>query len=374
MTKRELELLHLIETNPLISQKELAQHLGIERSSVAVHISNLIKKGIIKGKGYIIEKQPYLLVIGGANMDILGIPEKTLTMEDSNPGYISASPGGVGRNIAENMGHLGLSTKLLTVVGDDLYGSQLLELTKQAGVDVDYIKQCKTIPTSTYMSILDETGNMSVALSDMRIMNELNSTYLKEVDEIIRQAQIIVLDTNLEEEVLRYLVTSYPESLFIVDTVSTAKAMKIKSLLPYLYCIKPNRIEAEILYGQPIQTSSDIQDALNFFKHSGIEHPMISLGAQGVAFLIDTTCMLATQSPLSVINVNGAGDAFTAGLAYGLFHNMPLSETVEIASAAARLTLTEKTTVNPLLSMDLIHQILDQQLIIQKEEKGDNIC
>ena len=53
MTQREAQILQWIQENPLISQQELADRAGITRSSVAVHISNLMKKGYIDGKGYI---------------------------------------------------------------------------------------------------------------------------------------------------------------------------------------------------------------------------------------------------------------------------------------------------------------------------------
>ena len=44
MTQRERQILKWIEENPLISQQELADKAGIARSSVAVHISNLMKQ------------------------------------------------------------------------------------------------------------------------------------------------------------------------------------------------------------------------------------------------------------------------------------------------------------------------------------------
>ena len=53
MTQRERQILRWIEENPMISQQELAEKAGITRSSVAVHISNLMKKGFIAGKGYV---------------------------------------------------------------------------------------------------------------------------------------------------------------------------------------------------------------------------------------------------------------------------------------------------------------------------------
>lgn len=117
MTNREEEILRLIRQNPLISQRELAEELGITRSSAAVHITNLIKKGYIKGKGYVVQEDPYVCMVGGANMDIQGFPGGTFRFRDSNPGSVKLSLGGVGRNIAENMVKLGLMTKLLTVVG-----------------------------------------------------------------------------------------------------------------------------------------------------------------------------------------------------------------------------------------------------------------
>ncbi len=78
MTNREKELLELIKINPAISQKELAKSLGITRSSVGVHITNLIKKGYILGKGYVLSHEEYVSVIGGSNVDIIGFPKKIL--------------------------------------------------------------------------------------------------------------------------------------------------------------------------------------------------------------------------------------------------------------------------------------------------------
>ena len=72
MTQRERQILSLIENNPMISQQELADALQITRSSVAVHISNLQKKGHIAGKGYVLRTGSYAVVVGGVNVDIGG--------------------------------------------------------------------------------------------------------------------------------------------------------------------------------------------------------------------------------------------------------------------------------------------------------------
>jgi len=347
MTIREQEILEYIKLNPMISQQDLANILGIERSSVAVHISNLVKKGIIKGKGYIIEPKKYVLVIGGSNIDILGTPDKTLIMEDSNPGKISTSPGGVGRNIAENIALLGLNCKLLSAVGKDLYGNQILEKTSVSGVDTHYVKQLLTKSTSTYLSILDETGDMKVALSDMSITEDIDITYIKKNEDLIKNASLIVLDTNLEESVLEYIVHTFTESRFIVDTVSTTKAIKIIPLLSKLFCIKPNRVEAEILLNMTINNDDDILSALQLFAKVGITHPMVTLGKKGVAYLNNNKLMIIPSSKISIVNANGAGDAFTAGITYGFYQNKSISDTIKIGNTAAKIALESEKTVNP---------------------------
>ena len=58
MTQREQQILDWITEDPMISQEALAERAGITRSSVAVHISNLMKKGYITGKGYIVHTAP----------------------------------------------------------------------------------------------------------------------------------------------------------------------------------------------------------------------------------------------------------------------------------------------------------------------------
>ena len=106
MTQRERQILNWIEEDPMISQQELADKAGITRSSVAVHISNLMKKGYITGKGYIVHTAPYVTVVGGVNVDIGGQPSNTLVPQDSNPGTVGMSLGGVGRNIEIGRAHV----------------------------------------------------------------------------------------------------------------------------------------------------------------------------------------------------------------------------------------------------------------------------
>ena len=169
MTQRERQILRWIEENPLISQQELADKAGIARSSVAVHISNLMKKGHIAGKGYIVSSAPYAVVVGGVNMDIGGVSAGPLVPADSNPGAVRMSLGGVGRNIAHNMALLGVDTRLLTAFGDDAHAQRIAASCGELGIDISRALQVPGERTSTYLFIAGERGEMALALSDMEI-------------------------------------------------------------------------------------------------------------------------------------------------------------------------------------------------------------
>ena len=150
ITERERQILRWIEENPLISQQELAELGNITRSSVAVHISNLMKKGLIQGKGYILQKNPYIVVIGGVNMDIFGHPDAPLVQKDSNPGHVSLSAGGVARNIAHNLALLGEDVKFISAFGEDAHAAQLAEGCRRVGMD---ISNSLTVPAASPLHI-----------------------------------------------------------------------------------------------------------------------------------------------------------------------------------------------------------------------------
>ena len=164
MTQRERQILQLIEENPMISQQEIAEKLGITRSSVAVHISNLIQKGSIAGRGYVLRHGSYVAVVGGVNVDIGGRSFAPLVEADSNPGKVSISLGGVGRNIAHNMALMGLDVRLLTAYGDDMNGKRVEASCSELGIDVSHALRLSNMDTSTYLYLTDPNGEMGFTI------------------------------------------------------------------------------------------------------------------------------------------------------------------------------------------------------------------
>lgn len=353
MTKRERQLLNWIEENPLISQKELADKAGITRSSVAVHISNLMKKGYITGKGYIVQTAPYVTVVGGVNVDIGGRPSAALVARDSNPGVVSSSLGGVGRNIAHNMALLGLDVRLVTAFGDDLNAQKIAASCAELGIDVS---QSPIIPggrTSTYLFINDEKGDMALAVSDMEIYSHLTPQALAQRRKLLDGSQAVVLDANIPEESIAWLAENCAAPLF-ADPVSTAKAVKMKPVLGRLHTLKPNRLEAELLSGVPITGRESLNRAADALLETGLHRVFISLGAEGV-FAADRSGRVQLPClPAKLVNATGCGDAFMAAIAWAYLRGTDLEETASAGLAASAIAMEGRETINPLMSEDVL--------------------
>ena len=248
-TKREAELLRLINSNPMISQDQLSEKLGITRSSVGVHISNMVNKKLIKGRGYITDTEEFVSIIGGANIDLQGSSDNKLALNDSNPGEISMSTGGVGRNIAENLSRISVTSKIFSYVGIDSLGDFLINETQSAGVDTSYIKKHPTLPTSQYLSILDDNKDMLVSISDMRIINEMSIEDIKSFSNVLNQSSVIVIDTNIPVDVIKYITDEFSHLPLFLDPVSISKASKIVDIIGKFHTVKPNKLEAELITG-----------------------------------------------------------------------------------------------------------------------------
>lgn len=349
MTQRERQILNWIEADPMISQQELAERAGITRSSVAVHISNLMKKGCIAGKGYIVTRSPYVTVVGGMNMDIGGWPGEELVAQDSNPGRVRMSPGGVGRNIAHNMSLMGLDVRLLTAFGDDVYAQKLAAVCGELGID---ISQSPVIPgghTSTYLFINDQQGDMQLAVSDMDIYRNLTPRVLAGRKQLLEGSQVVVIDTNLPAESIAWLADNCHAPIF-ADPVSTVKAEKLRPVLGKLHTLKPNRLEAELLSGVPITDTDSLHRAARTLLETGLHRVFISLGADGV-YAADQSGSVTLPAPKAeMVSTTGCGDSFMASLTWAYLQGSDLERSARAGLAASSLTMESAETIHPSMS------------------------
>ena len=353
MTQREREILQLIESDPMIQQQDIADKLGIARSSVAVHISNLTKKGYIAGKGYVLRTGNYAVVVGGVNVDIGGRSNAPLIAADSNPGTVNVSLGGVGRNIAHNLSLMGADVRLMAAYGDDMHGQQVVNSCASLGIDLTHALKVPGGTTSTYLYLTDEKGEMALAVSDMSICEKVTPEYLNENLALLQNARVVVADANIPGESLIFLAENCSAPLFI-DPVSTTKAEKIRPILGKIHTLKPNRMEAELLSGIPIHNEADLDKAAQKLLSTGLKRVFISLGSDGVYAACHEGSLHMDNIPGNMVNTTGCGDSAMAAIVWAYMEGLDLPSSARAGLAAGSITMESAQTINPSMSAEAI--------------------
>ena len=299
-------------------------------------------------------KQPYICVIGGANIDFNCQCYPPARLHTSNPGAVYSSFGGVARNIAENLARLDLPVYMITALGADDNAKQLSKHLIDLGVQLDscIIKDAKT---SSYISVLDETGEMLIAVSAMDIFEKLTPDFIEARRDLIRKASICVLDTNLRKDVIKDVLSITDDAKVYMDFVSVEKTQKIKSMVGQFHTIKPNRLEAEALTGMKIDNKKSIELAADSLLKQGVKQVVLSLGDEGVYYCNEEgRGFLPSTAGSKFISTSGAGDALMSGLVYAGFHGLSNKQAVWYGLTASSITMENKGAVNPLMNSKVL--------------------
>lgn len=288
-----------------------------------------------------------IIVIGGANTDIVGRASAPLVAADSNPGHISRSSGGVARNVAENLALLGAPTALLTAFGDDASARELADECRSAGIDIALSLAVAGVVGSTYLAILDDSGDMVLAVNDMRALEALTPRVITDRAAALNDASAVVIDANLPEETLA-VIAEVVRVPILLDPVSVAKAPRTIAIVPRLACVKCNAAEARALLehdlDDPALTAEDLARALHA---RGAAAAIVSDGPRGTAFASADGSGSRPAPQVTIVNATGAGDAFTAGVAYALSAGRTVDQAVELGHELAACALNSEATVSP---------------------------
>ncbi len=301
--------------------------------------------------------KPAVVVVGGINVDIGGKAFGALIPQDSNPGTVSLTLGGVGRNIAHNLRLLGVEVTMLTALGDDLYGGQAAQSCAALGIDLHRARMIPGGRTSTYLYLTDSTGELALAVSDMSICAQITPDYLEENADILAAATAVVADANIPAAALAYLGAHYGEKL-MVDPVSVTKAEKLRPILHRIHTLKPNRLEAALLTGMPVTNREESCAAVRGLLDAGVRRVFLSMGSDGVCAGQGSTIELLDALPGRPVNTTGCGDAFMAALLWAALQNHSLRETALAGLAAGAVTMESHLTIAPELSPEALRRRL----------------
>jgi pseudouridine kinase len=302
------------------------------------------------------------LVIGAAGLDMVGVVQDGAAAAGSNPSEIRVSFGGVARNVAENLARLGQSVILLTAVGNDLLGEQLLAYTASCGVDVSHCLRASGASSASYMAVYKSSGGQVIALDDMRVLAEISPEFILAQREQFAQAGLVFVDANLREDTLETIFNLARDEnvLICADTASSKMAVKLLPYLDEIYMITANMVEAsKINPGTPEVTGrfSALQ-AVRQLVNRGVEIAIIPLAHFGVCYATSETSGHVPAVRTTVVDPTGAGDALTATVLFGQLNDIPIDESVRLGVTAASLILRYSGTVYPGLTLEKLYDEL----------------
>jgi pseudouridine kinase len=300
-----------------------------------------------------------VLVIGAAGLDMVGRLSGEIEEGTSTPARIRVAFGGVARNVAENLARLSQPCALLSAVGQDTSGRALIDVLKEAGVDVSAVRVQPDQTTGAYLAVVDTHGRLRTALDDMTVLSAITPEVITESEPLFHSARMVFLDANISAEAIAEVFRLAEKNgiRICADPTSRHLAARLSLHLRSLHLITPNAGEAEVLLGRRIalEDPSNAVVAAEELVARGVGIALISLAEFGVAYATREARGHIPALRTAIVDPTGAGDALTAAVLFAVLNEIPLDEAVQLGVSAASLTLRSRHTVVPDLTMEMLY-------------------
>ncbi|WP_181952882.1 PfkB family carbohydrate kinase [Falsirhodobacter xinxiangensis] len=255
---------------------------------------------------------PDILCIGSVLWDIIGRSPAAMRVGSDVPGRITRIPGGVAMNIAITLRRFGLTPALLTAIGRDAEGDELVADCARLGMVTDHIYRSDDLPTDRYMAVEGANG-LIAAIADAHSLEAAGDKILRPMRDLGWTGPI-ALDGNLTELLLAEIAASplFANADLRVAPASPGKAERLLPLLNHPRAtIYVNLEEAVILSRVQATTAADAAQAL---LDRGASRVLVTDGGRACAEgRSDGGVITDLPPPVLVTRVTGAGDNFMAG-------------------------------------------------------------
>lgn len=360
LSNHQKSILQLLRKDPYMPQQKIADEIGLSRSATANLITQLVNMGHILGKAYILNDQleKLIICIGAANVDYKLTSIDPIDFHTSNPAKTIITPGGVMRNIAENCGRLQMNISLLSIIGDDAIGQIILDNSKDL-YSTHKITRLSNHKTGSYYAILDKNNDLLVGLADMEISKNMNREWILSHQDYIRNAVSVIVDMNVEKDALVEIIdlTRRYEIPLVIVGVSAPKMNRLPNDVRNVDLGVFNLAESQAFF----QTDESSEILAKRWIDKGFLEVVITDSTNDVIYATKTRLnKYPVIKSKQVFDVTGAGDSFVAGLLYGTYNNLSISQSIPYAMANARLTIKQPASVNTYLTPEILEKEVEK--------------
>lgn len=291
-----------------------------------------------------------IVVVGAVFVDIKGFPDDLYSPTGRNAGRVETVHGGVGRNVAEDIANVELRPTFVSMVDDTGSGVEVLRKLNKHKVNTDYVL---TEPDGMgiWLAVFDNTGDLAGSISKRPDLRPLIALLDEKGDEIFRDADSIVLEVDMEQDIVKRILRyaeAYGKKVYGVVS-NMVIASQRRDFLQSIDCFVCNAEEAGILFVDDFSDMEPDDLAEELYQRIGkanIPSMVVTLGSRGAVYASQSGERgYCPPESVTVRDTSGAGDAFCAGVAIGQTYGKDLRESVRIGThlAASVITVSEST-------------------------------
>ena len=299
-----------------------------------------------------------ITVIGSVFVDIKAYPYGKFIPDGRNPGYDVQVHGGVGRNIAENLAHMGVDARFVALVDESGTGTDIINGLKDSGVDARFVGRSPS-GMGKWIAVFDDTGDVAASISIRPDLSPMTRLIDEHHEEIFKDTESVILEIDIEEETVDrvfYYAKKYGKKVYCVVSVMSI-TLERKKFFPHVDCFICNLQEAEMLFGLPLPEGdiASIQKLVSSnIQAAGLKSIIVTLGKDGAVYCAaDGHCGYCPACDAQLKDSTGAGDAFASGAFAAITRGRSFDEACCIGSETAGFVISSDMNVCPDFKRDI---------------------
>ncbi len=294
------------------------------------------------------------VVIGTTFVDIKGFSRDSYDPLGRNIGEVKFVHGGVGRNVVENFANVGMPVSYVGMLEDSAIGLEVESHLREIGTDLSHVVKVPDHGIGVWLAILNEEGDLAGSISKMPDFTYLEDHLEAHGEEIIRQAEAVVLEVDLSEKVAEMAIqfsTKHGKDVYaIVGNLSVVMARR--DLIRQTKCFICNEIEAAKFFDRDISghTTEEVCKWLpEAAEKEGLQSVVVTMGEQGAVYYEkgSKSAGICPPCPTEVVDTTGAGDAFFSGTVMGLVQGASLEKASGYGARLASATISREENSCP---------------------------
>lgn len=281
-----------------------------------------------------------IVVVGSSNTDMvikcahLPAPGETIL-----GGNFFMNAGGKGANQSVAAARLNGDVCFVAKVGNDVFGSQSVELFKKEKINTEYIFIDDKNPSGVALITVDDKGENCIAVAQGSNGNLLVDD-IKNAEQVLHDADVILMQLEIPLTTVEYVAT-FAKSHHKKIILNPAPACVLSDeLLSKISIITPNEKEASMLTNIDVIDLDTAKQAAKILSNKGIETVIITLGEDGALLYHQNQFSIIPTNKVTAVDTTAAGDVFNGALAVTLSEQKNIKDAVQFANIAASISVT----------------------------------